>query len=131
MKRIDYAIVFVSDMKRSVEFYRDVLGLPLKFESPEWTEFATEGTTLALHGKRENSSQASGDPTPAGSCHAGFMVDSIDVWDKKWTLSGANNTRIVPRTSSSFPPSRETHAGLSRRTDFHQPRSLSRIQPIG
>jgi hypothetical protein len=26
-----YAIVFVSDMKRSVSFYRDVLGLPLKF----------------------------------------------------------------------------------------------------
>jgi len=32
--RVNYAILFVSDMKRSVLFYRDVLGLPLKFESP-------------------------------------------------------------------------------------------------
>ena len=41
--RVNYAIVFVSDMTRSVIFYRDVLGLPLRFESPGWTEFATEG----------------------------------------------------------------------------------------
>ena len=47
--RVSYAIVFVSDMKRSVAFYRDVIGLPLKFDSPEWSEFATEGATLALH----------------------------------------------------------------------------------
>ena len=39
--RINYVIVFVSEMKRSVSFYRDVLDIPLKFESPEWTEFAT------------------------------------------------------------------------------------------
>ena len=47
--RVNYAIVFVSDMKRSVSFYRDVVGLPLKFESPGWSEFATDGATLALH----------------------------------------------------------------------------------
>ena len=47
--RVNYAIIFVSDMKRAVSFYRDGLGLPLRFESSEWTEFATEGTTLALH----------------------------------------------------------------------------------
>ena len=45
--RVDYAIVFVSDMGRSVVFYRDVLGLRLKFETSHWTEFATEGATLA------------------------------------------------------------------------------------
>jgi catechol 2,3-dioxygenase-like lactoylglutathione lyase family enzyme len=43
--RINYAIVFVSDMKQAVAFYRDVMGLPLKFETPGWTEFATEGAT--------------------------------------------------------------------------------------
>ncbi|MFQ5637871.1 MAG: VOC family protein [bacterium] len=34
--RVNYVIVFVSDMARSVSFYRDVLGFPLKFESPDW-----------------------------------------------------------------------------------------------
>ena len=43
--RVNYAIVFVSDMKRAVSFYRDVLGIPPRFESPGWTEFVTEGAT--------------------------------------------------------------------------------------
>ena len=49
LMRIQYSILFVSDMQRAVAFYRDVLGLPLRFESPHWTEFATEGASLALH----------------------------------------------------------------------------------
>ena len=32
--RVSYAIVFVSDMQASVAFYRDVLDMPLRFESP-------------------------------------------------------------------------------------------------
>ena len=31
---LNYIIVFVADMNRSVAFSRDVLGLPLKFEPP-------------------------------------------------------------------------------------------------
>ena len=38
--RLNYAIIFVGDMKRSVTFYRDVVGLALKFESPEWSASA-------------------------------------------------------------------------------------------
>jgi lactoylglutathione lyase len=76
--RLNYAIVFVSDMKRSVAFYRDVLGLPLKFESPHWSEFATGGATLALHAA-EATSAAKDDPLkfPAGRCKPGFAVASL------------------------------------------------------
>jgi catechol 2,3-dioxygenase-like lactoylglutathione lyase family enzyme len=52
--QVSYAIVFVSDMKRSVSFYRDVIGMPLKFETPGWTEFATGGAT-PLPGTRQSS----------------------------------------------------------------------------
>ena len=41
-KQIDYTMVVVSDMQRSVEFYRDKLGIPLKFQTPDWTEFRPE-----------------------------------------------------------------------------------------
>jgi len=88
MQKIDYTIVFVSDMKRSVEFYRDVLGLPLKFESPDWTEFATEGTKLALHGKRKPAEHPAGDCTPAGSCHPGFQVDRIEGFHETMLARG-------------------------------------------
>ena len=47
--KLGYAIHFVADMNRAVAFYRDTVGLELKFSSPEWSEFATGTTTLALH----------------------------------------------------------------------------------
>ncbi|MGH9781661.1 MAG: VOC family protein, partial [Candidatus Acidiferrales bacterium] len=43
--KLSYVIEFVGDMGRAVKFYRDVIGLPLKFESPGWSEFATGETS--------------------------------------------------------------------------------------
>ena len=79
-KQIDYTMIVVSDMDRSVEFYRDKLGIPLKFQSPDWTEFATGATTLALHGGGVRSENTpSGDPSKiAGACSIGFNVDDVD-----------------------------------------------------
>ena len=78
--QIDYTMIIVSDMDRSVEFYRDKLGIPLKFQSPEWTEFQTGATTLALHGGGVRQDQAPGsDPSKqAGTCSIGFNVDDLD-----------------------------------------------------
>ena len=69
--RVNYTIIFVSDMARSVSFYRDVLGLALKFESPEWTEFATEGATVALHAAESQKP----DPSNEGPPVAGRSID--------------------------------------------------------
>jgi lactoylglutathione lyase len=77
--RLSYAIVFVSDMKRSVAFYRDVVGLPLKFDSPEWSEFSTEGATLALHRAEKAASNGDGE-LPAGHCRPGLSVRDLDAF---------------------------------------------------
>jgi lactoylglutathione lyase len=78
--QVDYTMVIVSDMNRSVEFYRDKLGIPLKFQSPDWTEFQTGATTLALHGGGVRQDQApAGDPSKqAGTCSIGFNVEDVD-----------------------------------------------------
>jgi lactoylglutathione lyase len=82
--RVNYAIVFVSDMKRSVSFYRDVVGLPLKFESPGWTEFATDGATLALHATEGlNSERDNPLQVPAGRCRPGLSVRNLDEFHKR------------------------------------------------
>jgi catechol 2,3-dioxygenase-like lactoylglutathione lyase family enzyme len=49
IKKLGYVIVFVRDMQASTRFYRDAVGLALRAESEQWTEFELEGTTLALH----------------------------------------------------------------------------------
>lgn len=64
-----YVIKFVSDMNNAVKFYRDTLGLALRFESPGWSEFATGETTLALH--------PASDVNPAGKVEFGFTVADV------------------------------------------------------
>jgi catechol 2,3-dioxygenase-like lactoylglutathione lyase family enzyme len=46
MTKLRCALVFVSNMERSVAFYRDVLGWPLKCQSPERSEFAGQRTMI-------------------------------------------------------------------------------------
>lgn len=46
--RVHNAHLFVTDMERAVDFYRDVLGLPVRFSNPFWTEFEIEGLPLGL-----------------------------------------------------------------------------------
>ena len=82
--RVNYVIIFVSEMKRAVSFYREWRHLPLKFESPGWSEFATDGATLALH-----ASEAGGaggvhaTPSPAGRCRPGLSVPDLDAFHRR------------------------------------------------
>ncbi len=52
-KKISVVLIGVTDMARAVRFYRDAMGLPLKFQTDEYTEFATEGAVLALEKRKE------------------------------------------------------------------------------
>lgn len=68
--KLNYVIKYVADMDKAVAFFRDRLGLELRFQSPGWTEFATGETTLALH--------AASDSHPAGSASIGFGAKDVD-----------------------------------------------------
>src|SRR5882762_7096243 len=103
--QIDYTMVTVSDMTRSVVFYRDVLEIPLKFESPDWTEFQTGATTLALHGgglPAEPSARGNGDKI-AGTCSIGFNVEDLD---KTYEELKAKGVRFV------MPPTQREGDGI-------------------
>jgi lactoylglutathione lyase len=104
-KQIDYTMIVVSNMDRSVEFYRDKLGIPLKFQSPEWTEFATGATTLALHGGGiPAEGPPSGDPSKrAGACSIGFNVENVD---KTYEELQAKGIRFV------MPPTQREGEGI-------------------
>lgn len=70
-------VIYVSDMQRSTAFYRDTLGLPLKFTSPGWTEFNNTGTTLALHRHMTGEQQQHQPQTSAGQATLVFVVDDL------------------------------------------------------
>lgn len=90
--KLAYAIEFVADMKKAVAFYRDTLGLKLRFESPEWSEFETGATTLALHpASAEN---------PPGRVELGFNAGDIQAAHAALTAKGVKFT--MPPTQQEF-----------------------------
>ena len=94
-------MVMVSDMDRSVRFYRDTLGLKLRFQSPDWTEFDIDSNTLALH--------SGGVPAPpdkeryAGRASIGFNVENVD---KVFEELKSKGVRVV------MPPTQRPSEGI-------------------
>ena len=82
--KLAYAIKFVADMDRAVAFHRDLLGLRLKFQSPEWSEFLTGETTLALH--------AASAHNPAGKVQLGFNTDDLAAFYAARAANGVTFT---------------------------------------
>jgi lactoylglutathione lyase len=90
--KLSYVIKFVADMDRAVKFHRDVLGLHLKFASPEWSEFATGETSLALH--RASAKNA------AGSVELGYTVPDLHKFYADMSAKGV--TFSMPPTKQDF-----------------------------
>jgi hypothetical protein len=67
--KLAYVIKFVTNMGSAVAYHRDTLGLALRFQSPEWSEFATGDVTLALH--------AASAENPSGIVQLGYAVDDL------------------------------------------------------
>jgi lactoylglutathione lyase len=93
--RLSYAIKFVDDMDRAVKFYRDALGLTLKFQSPGWSEFVTGETTLALHPASQKN--------PAGTVELGFTAAGLQQFYQEMTQKGVQ---------FSMPPTKQDFGGL-------------------
>ena len=54
--KIGAIILLVGDIKQSIEFYRDVLGMQLKHDSEDWVEFSKGTSTCpcATPGKEKS-----------------------------------------------------------------------------
>jgi lactoylglutathione lyase len=93
--KLNYAIKFVADMDRAVKFYRDVLGLPLRFQSPGWSEFSTGETLLGLHPASEKN--------PVGSVELGFNVGNLEKFYQEMNAKGVQ---------FSMPPTKQDFGGM-------------------
>jgi lactoylglutathione lyase len=93
--KLTHVIEFVADMDRAVKFYRDVIGLPLKFQSPGWSEFATGETSLALHPASAKN--------PPGGVELGFTVDDLSKFHTEMSAKGVQ---------FSIPPTKQDYGSL-------------------
>ena len=77
IKRIDTIILLVKSIDKSVRFYKEKIGIPLRFKSPGWAEFVLGDVHLALH--RNDGELAANDvPMPTVGISVNLEVDDID-----------------------------------------------------
>ena len=75
--KVGTIILLVSDMARSIRFYKDILGLPIKTKSSDWVEFFARDTTLALHPLKSKRKNIKSKPS-SGRALVGFMVSDLE-----------------------------------------------------
>jgi predicted enzyme related to lactoylglutathione lyase len=80
-------VVYVRDMQRAIEFYRNVIGLEVEFESAGWTTFHTGPCMLALHAT-ESRECGTGEPDPT------FLVADADAERERLVAAGVEVTGI-------------------------------------
>ena len=49
IKRVGNVILAVKDIDKSLEFYHDMIGLPIKNQRRSWVDLGTSGALLSLH----------------------------------------------------------------------------------
>jgi lactoylglutathione lyase len=77
-RKVGAVILLVSNMEKSIKFYRDTLELPIKTKSKDWTEFFKNDTVLALHPARKKSNLKTG-----SGILVGFEVSDLGSTMKK------------------------------------------------
>ena len=104
MTRLGYAILFVSDLDRSIRFYRDTIGLPFRFANESYAEFATEGAKFSLYA-RSHLQELIGREAPAGEApwpqgETAFFCDDVDVEHARLVEAGV--TVLAPPTDRAW-----------------------------
>lgn len=69
--KLGLIMLVVKDMKRSLQFYRDVLGLQVQHEHAEWVQLSAGNVDLGLHPESEHLH------VRPGGCHIAFFVKDV------------------------------------------------------
>jgi lactoylglutathione lyase len=78
MRRVDYVIHYVESLRRSVTFYRDVIGLQVRIEGDGYVEFEMDNTKFSLFERSKLPGligREVGNP-PCGEI--GFLIEDVD-----------------------------------------------------
>ena len=87
---VDYVILYVRDIERSIAFYRDVVGLRFKFLDSGYAEFATKVTKFALFDRALLPNLIGREQSEGGpSAEVAFLVDDVDAETERVKAAGA------------------------------------------
>jgi predicted enzyme related to lactoylglutathione lyase len=90
VKRIQNTYYVVADMERTVAFYKELLGLSLKFQDgPRWAQFEVGGAALAF------SNAAEGAVPPGSGAVVTLEVDDLDAMARAFADRGTEIVRPI------------------------------------
>ena len=84
VSKINVVYLYVSEMERSLGFYRDVLGVPLQGDG-DWQEASLGGTRFALHRTHEGIG-----PLSSGTVHVNLEVADVDAAAERLSAAGVD-----------------------------------------
>ena len=76
-----YIILYVNDFEKSMDFYKGILGLPIKMQQDTYVEFDTGATTLSIN-SRKDVKELTGlnvpeSPASSQTFEVGFVVKDV------------------------------------------------------
>jgi len=92
--RLWYANIFVTDLKRAVEFYQNTLGLPLQFQEEQfgYASFAPEGIRLGV--ARVDPNDPESQPLVGRHTGIGWGVPDLDAAYARLKAKGVRFTMV-------------------------------------
>jgi lactoylglutathione lyase len=89
VSRVSVVYLYVSDMERSLRFYRDLLGIPLEGDE-DWAETTLGGTRFALHATHEGIGELS-----EGTIHVSLEVADADATGERLRAQGVETRETM------------------------------------
>lgn len=88
MAELRYVMLFVSDLDRSIRFYRDVLRMKIASEGRDMVEFQGDGGRFTIHQAHQEGAHHH-PPMVGGGVRLGFRVDDLDGAHARLMHAGA------------------------------------------
>lgn len=92
VRQLNYVVLLCHDLPATKRFYRDVVKLSLRLETPDWTEFGTSSTLLALRPRTRPYDGVRSEVASAGvqlafrvppgavdSCHGELVASGVEI----------------------------------------------------
>jgi lactoylglutathione lyase len=89
VRKLNVVYLYVSDMERSLRFYREVLGIPLMGDD-DWQEAPLQGTRFALHRSHEGIGELS-----SGTVHIDLEVADVEAASERLRDAGLAVTDVM------------------------------------
>ena len=75
IKKVGNVILAVKDLEKSIQFYNEVIGLPIKDQRKTWVDLGTSGALLSLHPASSNVDHT--DSSIDNGVSIGFLVGDL------------------------------------------------------